>query len=77
MVNRSVHYGHGPEPGSPLARGYERPGERASVAETFLRPLWVVLGTPGRLVGHFYIHNGDDSGLVCEARRPRLTDHSS
>jgi hypothetical protein len=23
---------------------------------------WVVLGTAGRLVGHFYIHNGDDSG---------------
>jgi hypothetical protein len=27
---------------------------------------WVVFGTPGRLVGHFYIHNGDDSGFVCE-----------
>jgi hypothetical protein len=24
---------------------------------------WVVVGTAGRLVGHFYIHNGDDSGL--------------
>ena len=22
---------------------------------------WVVLGTAGRLVGHFYIHNGEDS----------------
>ena len=27
---------------------------------------WVVLGTAGRLVGHFYIHNGDDSGFVCD-----------
>ena len=24
---------------------------------------WVVLGTAGRLVGHFYIHNGEDSGF--------------
>jgi Transposase zinc-binding domain len=27
---------------------------------------WVMIGTAGRLVGHFYIHKGDDSGLVCE-----------
>ena len=27
---------------------------------------WVVIGTAGRLVGHFYIHQGDDSGFVCE-----------
>lgn len=27
---------------------------------------WVTLGTAGRLVGHFYIHNADDSGFVCE-----------
>ena len=27
---------------------------------------WVVLGTAGRLVGHFYIHNGDDLGFVCD-----------
>ena len=27
---------------------------------------WVALGTAGRLVGHVYIHGGDDSGLVCE-----------
>ena len=27
---------------------------------------WVVLGTAGRLVGHFYIHNGDDTGFVCD-----------
>ena len=27
---------------------------------------WVMIGTAGRLVGHFYIHNGDDSGFVCE-----------
>jgi hypothetical protein len=27
---------------------------------------WVVLGTAGRLVGHLYIHKGDDSGFVCE-----------
>ena len=26
----------------------------------------VVFGTAGRLVGHFYIHNGDDSGFVCD-----------
>ncbi|MDA8231583.1 MAG: hypothetical protein M0006_09615 [Magnetospirillum sp.] len=27
---------------------------------------WVVLGTAGRLVGHIFIHNGDESGFVCE-----------
>ena len=27
---------------------------------------WVVLGTAGRLVGHFYIHNGEASGFVCD-----------
>jgi outer membrane protein assembly factor BamB len=27
---------------------------------------WVTLGTADRLVGHLYIHNGDDSGFVCE-----------
>lgn len=27
---------------------------------------WVALGTAGRLVGHIYIHRGEDSGLVCE-----------
>ena len=27
---------------------------------------WVMIGTAGRLVGHLYIHNGDDSGFVCE-----------
>jgi hypothetical protein len=27
---------------------------------------WVVIGTAGRLVGHFYIHNCDDSGFVCQ-----------
>ena len=27
---------------------------------------WVAIGTAGRLVGHFYIHNGDESGFVCE-----------
>jgi hypothetical protein len=27
---------------------------------------WVAIGTTGRLVGHFYIHNGDDSAIVCE-----------
>ena len=26
---------------------------------------WVTLVTAGRLVGHFYIHKGDDSGFVC------------
>ena len=27
---------------------------------------WAAIGTAGRLVGHFYIHNGDDSGFVGE-----------
>jgi hypothetical protein len=27
---------------------------------------WAAMGTDGRLVGQFYIHNGDDSGFVCE-----------
>ncbi|AWN34454.1 glutathione S-transferase family protein [Methylobacterium radiodurans] len=35
MVNRSVHYGLGPEAGSPLARWHARLGERPSVAATF------------------------------------------
>ncbi|WP_027173159.1 glutathione S-transferase family protein [Methylobacterium sp. 10] len=35
MVNRSVHYGLGPEAGSPLAAWHGRLRERASVAETF------------------------------------------
>ena len=27
---------------------------------------WVMLGTAGRLVGHVFIHQADDSGFVCE-----------
>ncbi|WP_204307930.1 hypothetical protein, partial [Klebsiella pneumoniae] len=27
---------------------------------------WVRIGTAGRLVGHLFIHQGDDSGFVCE-----------
>lgn len=27
---------------------------------------WAATGTAGCLIGHFYIHNGDDSGFVCE-----------
>ena len=27
---------------------------------------WVAVGTAGRLVGHIFIHNGDDSGFVPE-----------
>jgi hypothetical protein len=27
---------------------------------------WVMIRTASRLVGHIYIHNGDDSGFVCE-----------
>ena len=27
---------------------------------------WVTIGTAGRLVGHFFLHQGDDSGFVCE-----------
>jgi hypothetical protein len=26
---------------------------------------WLVPGTAGRLVGHIYFHNDDDSGFVC------------
>jgi RNA polymerase-associated protein len=35
MVNRSVHYGLGPQPSSPLARWHQRIRERPSVAATF------------------------------------------
>ena len=35
MVNRSVHYGMGPPPGSALARWHQRVRERPSVAVTF------------------------------------------
>ena len=27
---------------------------------------WAALGTAGRLVGHIFIHNGDDPGFVAE-----------
>ena len=27
---------------------------------------WVEIGTAGRLVGHSFFHNGDDSAFVCE-----------
>ena len=27
---------------------------------------WAALGTAGRLVGHIFIHNGDDLGFVAE-----------
>ena len=27
---------------------------------------WVIIGTAGRLVGHFFIHNAEDAGFVCE-----------
>ena len=27
---------------------------------------WVTIGTAGPLVGHVFIHNGEDSGFVCE-----------
>ena len=29
---------------------------------------WATLGTAGRLVGHFYIHNGDHSAFVAERK---------
>ena len=35
MVNRSVHYGLGPAPGSPLARWHARVSARPAVAATF------------------------------------------
>jgi hypothetical protein len=27
---------------------------------------WVMLGAAGRLVGHIFIHQGDDSGFICK-----------
>ena len=27
---------------------------------------WATLGTAGRLIGHLFIHKGDDSGFVAE-----------
>jgi hypothetical protein len=30
---------------------------------------WVIICTVGRLVGHFFIHNADHSGFVCEPDR--------
>ena len=27
---------------------------------------WAAIGTADRIVGHFYIHRGDDSGFVCK-----------
>jgi hypothetical protein len=27
---------------------------------------WVIVGTAGRLVSHFFIHKADHSGFVCE-----------
>jgi RNA polymerase-associated protein len=35
MVNRSAHYGLGPEPGSSLGRWHGRLRQRTSVAQTF------------------------------------------
>jgi hypothetical protein len=29
---------------------------------------WAALGTNGRLVGHFYIHNADDSAFIAERK---------
>ena len=29
---------------------------------------WAAFGTTGRLVGHIFIHNGDDGGFVAERR---------
>jgi hypothetical protein len=29
---------------------------------------WAMLGTNGRLIGHIFIHNGDDSGFACSPR---------
>ena len=29
---------------------------------------WVAIDAKGRLVGHFYLHQGDDSAFVCERR---------
>jgi stringent starvation protein A len=37
MVNRSVHYGLGPQPGNPLACWHQRIRERPSVAATFAK----------------------------------------
>lgn len=29
---------------------------------------WVIIGTAGRLAGHFFIHNADKSSIVCEPK---------
>ena len=34
---------------------------------------WAALGTAGRLIGHIFIHNGDNSGFVAEPERPSST----
>ncbi|MCG2630954.1 hypothetical protein L6654_30430 [Bradyrhizobium sp. WYCCWR 13023] len=39
---------------------------RCSVIRPNIQDGWPTIGTAGRLVGHFYIHNGDDSAFVCE-----------
>ena len=55
---------------APVERGPDRINQRNGYADKAYdaedRRGWVVLGTAGRLVGHFYIHNGDDSGFVCD-----------
>ena len=43
-------------------------------AETSSGRGWVALGTAGRLVGHIFIHNGDDFGL---RRRTGLTSSTA
>jgi hypothetical protein len=35
---------------------------------------WAALGTAGRLVGHIFIHRGDDSGFVGERQASIATD---
>jgi hypothetical protein len=34
---------------------------------------WAAVGTAGRLVGHIFIHKGDNSGFVAERERPSST----
>jgi RNA polymerase-associated protein len=64
IVNRSVHYGLGPEPGSALARWHQRLVQRPSVAQTFAEFDAAAVAMPG--IGKSYAASG---------RRREYRDH--
>jgi len=64
IVNRSVHYGLGPDAGSALARWHQRLIQRPSVAQTFAEFDAAALAMPG--VGKTYASSG---------RRREYRDH--